>query len=748
MIEAAASTPPAPSDQRPVHAATSATSGRPDWRRLVLESALVGLASVALAAWTLGIWRADLGVPLRYAPVDDTKFYLLLVKSIIDHGWYLSNSSLGWPFGQHLAEFPQGADNLNLLLIRGLALFSPNPALVLNLFFLLTFALAGVAAHVVLRSEGVSAPAAVVVSVLFALLPYHFFRGESHLLLSAYYAVPLAAYLFLGVLAQRPLFARRSSPQRSRIAWASQRSLLTIVLCVVIGSDNLYYATFAAILLVAAVLISLLLAHWRAAIGGALALTLVAATLAVNLMPTLADAAQHGVNAALERSAASDERSNEVLGLRLTNLLLPAPNGRIPGLAALGARYDKAIAPGYCDGCYASLGIVGTVGFLWLVACGLGTLVGAASWFGSRRIFRHAAAGAMIAFVVGTVGGFSSLIEFFVTPDIRGWNRMSLLIAFFSLLSVAVLLDSFRRRLGARPRSAFASGLALVAVLVFGTIEQTSAPDAAGYAAAAREYRSDAAFVATIQARLPRGAAVFVLPYVPFPEGYPDTPCCGSVPTYATKYEPLRAYLHSTTLRWSYGAIKGRAADWPAGLAAEPLAFVLPAVAAEGLQGLWLDPAGFEPATASRVQAALRSLLREAPLESSDHDLWFFDLRPYAARLRRSLAPALLALLRVRTLHPLRSVCAPGGLKLINPSRFARAGELSVRRVGAPPYGRALTLAPGATYVPVPGTATAAGRILYDTLIDERLTSITASAGGGGAAGRVVVGLTGPGCPG
>ena len=45
--------------------------------------------------------------------------------------------------------------------------------------------------------------------MLFSLLAYHFFRGESHLLLSAYYSVPLSAYLFLELLGERRLFGAR-----------------------------------------------------------------------------------------------------------------------------------------------------------------------------------------------------------------------------------------------------------------------------------------------------------------------------------------------------------------------------------------------------------------------------------------------------------------------------------------------------------------------------------------------------------
>src|SRR5271156_4472036 len=123
--------------------AETRTRDREPALRLVVEGLLVGFVSVVCAAWVLHLWQADLAVPLRYTPVDDTKFYLMLVKGIVEHGWYSSNSSLGAPFGQRLVDYPQGADSLNLLLIRFLALFSSNPALIINLFFLATFALTG-----------------------------------------------------------------------------------------------------------------------------------------------------------------------------------------------------------------------------------------------------------------------------------------------------------------------------------------------------------------------------------------------------------------------------------------------------------------------------------------------------------------------------------------------------------------------------------------------------------------------------
>ena len=248
-------------------------------------------------------------------------------------------------------------------------------------------------------------------------------------------------------------------------------------------------------------------------------------------------------------------------------------------------------------------------GLGWLAVCGLGTLVGAAgAGWPALASARERGRGDR-ARVRNVVGGLGALVELFVTPDIRAWNRISVVIAFLSLLAAATLLDSLVGWL-APPR--FGAAVAGSLLAASGAVRRLRPDDDAyipPYAATARQWHSDSAFVDEIQARLPHGASVFQLPYVPFPEGYPQTPVGGPLATYATKYEPLRGYLHSSTLRWSYGAMKGRSGDWAAQLAGQPLSLVTAAVAAVGFDGVWVDPAGFAPAKAEGLRAALRSLL-------------------------------------------------------------------------------------------------------------------------------------------
>ena len=187
---------------------------------------------------------------------------------------------------------------------------------------------------------------------------------------------------------------------------------------------------------------------------------------------------------------------------------------------------------------------------------------------------------------------------------------------------------------------------------------------------------SDAAFVHQIDQRMPRDAAVFELPQVPFPEGYNEAAYNESTTEHGgfpTSYELLRGYLHSTSLRWSFGAMKGREADWASELVTKPLPLVIDAAAADGFDGLWVDLHGYAPHNRSVVLTQSQRLTGSAPLVSRLHDLEFFDLR----RLRAAQSGTQTALLRADTLHPLRTTCTPTGLALYNPSARPRSALLT-----------------------------------------------------------------------
>src|SRR5215208_701112 len=179
------------------------------WRPLRLDNFAWALGTVALTCLALipmlRLWRADLRAPFIYD--GDATYNLMITKGILKYGWWLENPDLGAPSGQQLYDFPNlVADSLHLALFKLLGVFSSDPVLILNLFYLLSFPLVALMSFLVLRQLGISAAVALVCSVLYALAPYHFWRGEPHVFLGAYYSVPVGAYLVLSLLSGRALF--------------------------------------------------------------------------------------------------------------------------------------------------------------------------------------------------------------------------------------------------------------------------------------------------------------------------------------------------------------------------------------------------------------------------------------------------------------------------------------------------------------------------------------------------------------
>jgi phosphoglycerol transferase len=155
---------------------------------------------------------------------------------------------------------------------------------------------------------------------------------------------------------------------------------------------------------------------------------------------------------------------------------------------------------------------------------------------------------------------------------------------------------------------------------------------------------SDAEFARRIEAVLPAGSMVYEMPYVPFPESAPVQNL--------TDYELARPAFHTRTLRWSYGAMKGRdVSRWQADLATRPLPDVMRRLAFVGFRGVYLDRAGFADAGAA-TEAELSRVLGVQPLVSLSGRQSFFDMTAYADALRVQCTDAQWQAKRESALHP------------------------------------------------------------------------------------------------
>ena len=530
-------------------------------RAFAAASAVLSLLG---AIYFLRSWRGDLGVPLEY--YGDVNLQHLLVRSVVENGWFYENARLGAPSGQELYDYPVlSGDTLNVVVIWILGLFGLGSAAAMNVFYLLTYTAAGLAAYLVLRRLGAGQEPALVCAVLYALAPYHFIRSETHLWLSAYYAVPVGAYLALAVFDDR----------RQRLLYTGALAAL-----VALASGSFYYAAFTVLLVSAAALLRF---RRSALLHAGFVVAVIAAVSLVQLAPTVVYRAANGRN---EQVAKRFSHESEIYSLKLSQLVFPLDEHRIDAVGRVKRKYSSHFPPG--DARAATLGLVAAAGFLWLLAVPFLLLAG------RRPRERHVqlSALALTAFLFATVGGLGTIVAS-VWSQTRAWNRLSIFIAFFALAAVALGLGALRRRLG---RPAFA-GL-LVAVLAVGLYDQTSDGLIPAYTAVKGQWQHDRAFIQSLEAGLPDDARVLQLPYETFPE-----------PPAARQaiYEPVKPYLHSGDLRWSYGAMRGRPADWLGPLAGRPAAEILAAARQRGFTALLVDRLGYADDGAA-IEAELQSL--------------------------------------------------------------------------------------------------------------------------------------------
>ncbi len=624
-------------ENRPATAPGSAPAERSftvTWPLLALETLSVAAFAWIFVAMDYRLWNARLSVPLDDGSPDAT-FISSMIKTITERGWYQSNPRLGAPFGQQFYDFPHGGETLQLAVIKFITLFVKDFGLTLNLYFLGGFGVLAAVTFLVLRHLRFSYVMAAVGALVYTFLPYHFLHGEGHLYRSTYYSAPLVCLLLVWAQSWRsrflvdpdppPGFNLRGNLQLRRVAGA-------LAICVVVGASETMTTAFAAVLLGSAGLVSAI--RWREParllVSGALAAAILGTFLFCTL-PTLDYYRTHGTN---HEAAHRRVTGNESYGLKLSRLVTPQSGHRLGLLSDIGAdAQDGSTVPSESG---QALGLLGTAGFVGAL---YGALANGLRRTSGRRDLRrpddraalkeHAGLITVLAVLFGTIGGISVLLAMVGFAQIRVWNRICVIIAFFAVVMVATWFERLVTWVEGKswPSRPVLGGMA-AAVLAFGLWDGVP-PRHLPYAQIDRTWNRDADFVQAIEKRMPDGAAIFQLPILPFPES--------DAPGKMVDYDPFRGYLHDDgTLRWSYGAIKGRpTADWQVYLRDKvgPVG-ALPSLLGLGFTGLWVDTYGY--AGGDEKLAHIRAAVAVDPIRSRDGRFLFYDLRPYRARLGRS----------------------------------------------------------------------------------------------------------------
>lgn len=569
---------------------------------------LILIVSLFAVFYLFDLWGYDFSVPLYYSD-GDSIFTCMVIKTLGQFGQCLTNPLVGAPFGSLLFDFPLYGDSIHNIMFIILYALLNDFGLVINFFYILLFPATAIISYIVMRNLKVSRLFCVLGSLAFSFLSYRFRRGEHHLSLSAFTFIPLSILILFW------LFKDDKFLKIGKGFFRYKRNYIALVLLVIIALSGIYYAFFTCFF-IAVVIVILFLRDknnrcFTMIMKGVLSIGIIVMSILAAAIPTFLKIYQFGANSqSPERSA----RDAEVYGMKIAQLIIPNRGYGITVIKNLVSQYS--LAPMNNEGTE-YLGFIGIIGFLILLVYLFGKNSNDNKLSENMTFLAHLNISALL---LGTIGGLGSLFAYLISSQIRAYNRISVFIAYFSILALCMGLSSLLE--GWRPSLRRIAAVCLIPIFLVSTIEQFF-PKSISNEAAIASYYSDRNFVEEIELLVGPDSMIFQLPYVKFPESAPVN--------MMGDYALFRGYLHSDTLKWSYGDFKGRVSDlWSEGVSVETTPEMIKSISFAGFKGIYIDSYAYLADDLTQLRQEIEAVLELDPLISEDGRLLFYSLSEYS----------------------------------------------------------------------------------------------------------------------
>jgi len=559
-----------------------------------------GIASIILASLVLFGWPNFLPISIHkpYLYSGDGLAIEWLAQRAIE-GWIFDNPRSGFPFGSNFLDYP-GSDTGNFLIYKILGIATGGAIPAVNLHFILSFPTAFLASFIVLRYFQIRKTYAFCFAMLFTFAPFHFARFlYGHLLYTWYFCVPIFYYYGYKLSNGIALFDFRKPTGIASF----------IVVVALLSSFGVYYAFFGAIIImISGIYGGIRETSSKPPLRGLLFSLAIFIGVAANLTPNIIHRLTHTPNPEVAQRLAVE---SEIYSLKTIHLLLPQPDHRIAGLSEFTRSYQRTFP---LSNTTSSIGVIGILGLLVAMFAIIGALAG-------RVIDARIGLAAVLVLAViltASPGGFSVLFAMFVTPAIRGWDRIAIFVNFGCLLALAVTLhgNSYLNKL--YDRAKYTPLILSITILIIGILDQTPTSYRSIVNESFASYKVDSTFIKQIEKALPPGSAIYQLPYFGFPESASKNKL--------SVYSLGAAFFSSKTLHWSFGGMMGREGDlFYRALEKKTASEQLEEVRRLGFSAIYIDRRGYNDGAESLI-ADFTKLLGAPEMIRSDANVVLFRI--------------------------------------------------------------------------------------------------------------------------
>lgn len=552
------------------------------------------LSAVLIGCISIRIWQIDLSVMPGIG--GDGTLGSFFIKSMEENGWkgLYFNQRVGAPDGSSLIDVP--FMDIDMAFVLWIINFVTNDfAKTYYVFYILTYAMSAAGMFMLLEKMEVAYWLNSAISFIFAIAPFHFFRAMGHMSLSNYVTVPLGIYLAFAILeGEMPVIKKRKERKIFNYTFTK-----VMWLAIIVGFGQLYYAFFSLIVMAVALLFRLIKKKsFKVLIREGIIVYITSICFLIGIFPKIFYGWRQGKNLV---AGIRVPMESELYGMKIIELLMPVSYSRVGKLREFTEKYVTS-GVWVSENTLSSLGIVSSIAFIficcWLVYFFFAELV--------RNDYTEkmqlVSISTLILVLFCTVGGFGTIFNFLVSPQIRAYNRASIVINCLVLTAAAITMQRITKK-----KLLMVTGIVLVAVAIYDQV--LIMPN--GWQESAKiqqeEYES---FFSSIEEELGKGAMVYELPYMNFPE----SPGIYNM----LDYTHFLGYIFTDDIYWSYGGVIGRDETAKELYIDEGMSTrFLQGIKEAGFDGLYIDTYGFED-QGKEITGFYKKLIKSEPIISSD----------------------------------------------------------------------------------------------------------------------------------
>lgn len=542
-------------------------------------------------------WKIDFSKPIVYWGGDDFLHNMVIKKAVLGKDIW-TDEHLGYPFRQQMYGFPL-IPFMGVWIGYIVGLFTDNYAIATNIYIISMIVMAAVSFSYVAEKLKITKMNAVLGGIMFAFCQYAAIHGSSHFTALCYWTIPLFVLLCYYVY---------TGDYSDTKYWKIQ----VILICYLGASSDPFYAFFACFFLLICALAAVLKGNIKNFCLGIKFILGIVVSMIFNLFPSIANTICYG---SLTESVNRTASEAITWGLKLVTLVMPFNGDHI--LSGLTQKYIKEGLPTGENICN-YLGIFGIIGFVLLVI----SLI-EKEWIkqvlGIKEAqFYFIVVMNLFAILLGVSGGIGTAFAVLVTPAVRVYNRISIYIYFFSILSVLFIADRYIIKGGLRLEKKYIV-VATVIVIVH-LLDMQVYKMVLDYSEMNEQYEEDYELTVKIEESIGREGRVLQLPYLSFPENYTES---GK----GNYLKSLNGWFHSNSLYWSGGALQGTPADsiLRERYSIKNMDEIVLYALQDSYDGIYVDTAAY--VNAESIIADLERITGQTPIMNKSGSVYFFNIQ-------------------------------------------------------------------------------------------------------------------------